>query len=133
MKAIASAARYLVHDGWSKKAQYAPDEVLQYGGACWTDWCNIPQDKRGHLKDMRQFIRENNFTEPADFHDYCDEHNETWAYLMDTTCQNAMYRYIDRNRYRLEKQRSMGRNSASTPPPQGESEPRTPNPDKESD
>ncbi|MBC9701033.1 MAG: hypothetical protein H9W83_00340 [Leuconostoc sp.] len=101
VKSLGAMARYLTHNGTPDKAQYSADGVLEYGSASWTDWCAQVEDINAQMKEMREFIRENNVTEPADFQDWCDANNPVWSRLMDMKCQNAIYRYIDRNRARL--------------------------------
>jgi hypothetical protein len=128
-KSLGAMARYLTHDGWTDKAQYSPEGILEFGAASWSDWCAQVEDINAQMKEMRAFIREANITEPADFQDWCDENNPVWSRLMDMKCQNAIYRYIDRNRARIVAEISgKSLRGFSTTPPQGGTEPRTPNP-----
>lgn len=99
-KSLGAMARYLTHDGWPEKAQYSPDGVIEFGSASWSDWCAQVEDINAQMKEMRQFIREFNVYEPADFQDWCDQNNPVWSRLLDMKCQNAIFRYIDRCRAR---------------------------------
>lgn len=97
-KSLPAMARYLVHRDNKDKAQYSPDGILEFGGANWLDWCSKCIDLHSSMKEMRVFIRENNFTEFVDFQDWCDEHNDEWSRLLDVSCAWAIGNYIDRQR-----------------------------------
>lgn len=102
-KSKASMAIYLCHLKSPDKAQYDPNEVLEFGGANWHDWCSELEDVHAMMLEMRAFIRENNFTEFADFQDYCDEYNDMWSRALDLKCSWAIGNYIDRYRKRAEQ------------------------------
>lgn len=102
-KSKASMALYLTHEKCKDKAQYDPSGVLEFGGADWRDWCSELEDVHAMMLEMRDFIRENNFTEFADFQDWCDANNDIWSRALDLRCAWAIGNYIDRYRKREEQ------------------------------
>lgn len=147
-KSKASMALYLCHIKSHDKAPYDPADVLEYGGANWHDWCSELEDVHALMREMREFIRENNITEFDVFQDWCDENCDTWSRALDLKCAWAIGHYIERRRGRLQQQARIARAAVSrqqdeaeredvaevawgglsATPPQGGAEPRTPNP-----
>lgn len=152
-KSIAASTAYLDHGTEAckrlGKAKYDPAEVLEFCGANYLDWKSRVEDVHAEMKKMRAYIREHDITEFADFQDWCDENNDEWSRLLDLKCAWAIGNYIDRcrgrneakkkreqvERARKEYEDSVRESSCSSPagglsatPPQGASEPRTPNP-----
>lgn len=133
-KSIASSALYLAHKTKEceklGKAIYDETEIIEFCGANYLDWKSRIENAHGEMKRMREWIREpENWKlihgEFADFQDWCDENNEEWSRLLDLKCAWAIGNYIDRRRNRGVPPAG----GLSATPPQGASEPRTPNPD----
>lgn len=103
-KSKASMALYLCHVGSKDKAAYDPAEVLEFGGANWHDWCSELENVHAMMKDMRDFIKENNVTEFDLFQDWCDANNDTWSRALDLKCAWAIGNYIDKRRNRMTQQ-----------------------------
>lgn len=104
-KSKASMALYLCHLRSDDKAQYSPDEVLEFGGADWRDWCSELDDIHATMKEMRVFIRDNNVTEFDVFQDWCDANNDEWSRALDLQCSWAIGNYIERRRNRQRAER----------------------------
>ena len=105
VKSRARMALYLVHAKSDDKAKYSSDEVLEFGGANWNDWCTELQDLHAMMKEMRVWLRENpaiHHWEFSDFQDWCDEFNDEWGRALDLKCAWAIGNYIDRQRAKIE-------------------------------
>lgn len=53
------------------------------------------KSKHDMLRAMRKHIRENNFTEFADFQDWCDVNNDIWSRALDSGLSSVIEKYID--------------------------------------
>ena len=93
-KSKASMAAYLCHLKSMDKTRYAPEDVLEFGGANWHDWCSELDDVHATMKEMRAFIRENAITDFCTFWDWCDDHNDEWSRALDLKCAYAIERYM---------------------------------------
>ena len=51
------------------------------------------------LRDMRAKIRELDLVEYADFLNYCDFHNPTWAHMLNTRYSNVIFLYLKSRRH----------------------------------
>ena len=105
-KSRASSTAYLCHltpdCERAGKVKYDPSLVLEFCGANYRDWLSAIEDLHQTMKEMRSFIRENSFTEFADFQDWCDEFNDEWSRALDLKCAWAIGNYIDRDRNKQE-------------------------------
>lgn len=107
-KSKASMALYLCHLGSKDKAQYDPDEVLEFGGANWHDWCSELQDLHAMMKEMRAWLRENSDIHRWEFQffvDWCDSHNDEWSRALDLQCSWAIGNYMEHARKREQCER----------------------------
>lgn len=116
VKSKASMALYLCHLSAEArkagKAQYDPEDVLEFGGANWRDWCAELNDIHATMKQMRVWIRDNwNLIggEFSDFQDWCDENNDEWSRALDLHCAWAIGNYIERRRNKIEQRRKLDR------------------------
>ena len=98
VKSLSTMAAYLCHLKSPDKAQYDPEGIVEFGGACWRDWLSDVEDLHAEMQAMREHIvRYARETGRADFHEFwvwCDMHNDTWSRLLDTKCSAAIERFM---------------------------------------
>lgn len=96
-----SMALYLCHIGSKDKVLYDTQDVQEFGGANWHEWCSEVQDIHATMKEMRVWLRDNvqiHNWEFSDFVDWCDEENDDWSRALDTKCAWAIGNYMDKQR-----------------------------------
>lgn len=96
---LSASVRYLIHKDDPGKAQYAPEDVLTFGGADPEALDSIGKAERYiELGRMRHFIREHDICDFYAFYDYCDQCESRWAHLLDDSCTYVIERYIGSRR-----------------------------------
>lgn len=103
-KSKASMALYLCHLKSQDKAKYDPNDVLEFGGANWHDWCAELDDVHKTMLEMRAWLRANvsiHHWEFSDFVDWCDENNDYWSRALDLQCAWAIGNYMDKQRNKM--------------------------------
>lgn len=78
LNSIRSYARYLCHLDDYNKAQYVPSQVLEFGGANYMDIIGTMSDRTNCLRQMIDYIRENQVTCFASLVDYAGLNNSMW-------------------------------------------------------
>lgn len=87
--------RYLIHLDNPEKAQYRSSDLSVFSGAEIADCFKLGEAQRHkELKAMRRFVSDNGFTSFAEFHLWCDEHNDIWSNLLDNTSTYVMTMFI---------------------------------------
>lgn len=116
-RTIPGSTLYLAHETAEcrklHKAPYDPTLILEFCGASYAEWKSAAVDLHACMKEMREFIREHNVTEFADFQDWCDTENDEWSRLLDLNCAWAIGNYIDRRRSKLQQQARIARAAVS--------------------
>lgn len=82
-------ARYLTHRDNPEKAQYNTDDVVVLGSVDYEDLCNKVQDKRKHIGEMTEYIRDNAITSFAAFAYHCQANEPQWFNIL--TDKNTLY------------------------------------------
>ena len=85
----------------AKKFIYDESLVLEFCGANYRDWLAAIEDIHALMKEMRQFITDNDVREFDLFQDWCDENADEWSRALDLKCSWAIGNYIERRRNRL--------------------------------
>jgi len=88
MDSARGAARYLCHMDNPEKAQYSPDEVLEFGGADYRSICMRTPDKYGFVREMVTWCREQGVISYAALLEYAMTENEDWFRCL---CDNGTY------------------------------------------
>ena len=84
VNSIRGYARYLCHLDNPEKAQYNIEEVRQLGGADYTATIGLPTDKYKSIREMKQFIEDNDIYAYCDLFDQaCDERPDWFRTLCD--------------------------------------------------
>lgn len=81
-------ARYLVHADNPEKAQYSPSEVISLCGADYVQATSLQSDKYVAIREMLEFIDENNIFSYAKFLSYCAANREDWFRSL---CDSSTY------------------------------------------
>ena len=94
--------RYLIHADNPEKAQYAKEDIKKIGSFDIEDAFKNSIDKYLMIRDMIQFIKDNNITEYIDFMDYCSVNRfEDWFRLLCDSCSFVIQGVITSNRNKL--------------------------------
>lgn len=84
INSIRGYARYLCHLDNPEKAQYKPEDVRSFGGADYIATIGLPTDKYKAIREMKQFIEDNDIYAYCDLFDYaCDERPDWFRTLCD--------------------------------------------------
>lgn len=94
--------RYLVHIDNPEKAQYKKEDITKIGSFDIEEAFKNSVDKYLMIKDMIQFIKDNNITEYIDFMDYCSMNKfDDWFRLLCDNCSFVIQGVITSNRNKL--------------------------------
>lgn len=106
IKSIKGSVRYLIHYDNPEKYQYDKKDIQTFGGFEIESYFTTSTDRYKCIKDMINYILENQITEVIDFTNYCmNEHYTDWFPLL---CDNSMLiikENIISNAYRLGKRK----------------------------
>lgn len=95
VQSLRGQARYLCHLDNPEKARYNPADVVSGFGADYDSIINSASDLRETCRLMREFIRCNDIIDFDVFYDYCDEHMQEWAQVLDSKRTYAIKEYIN--------------------------------------
>ena len=97
VESIRGMVRYFVHADNPEKHQYNKADILEFGGFESTRFFEFAQGQRlVMLREMRDFIRDNEMSEYSDFVTYCDHNRHDWQELLDTNSAMTI-RYFMQN------------------------------------
>lgn len=107
VKSVKGLVRYFIHLDNPEKYQYNKDSIIGHGGFDYEQYFKITATNRYDcIKQMIQFIKDNQITEVIDFTEYAmNERYDDWFPLL---CDNSMLiikENIISNAYRLGKRR----------------------------
>lgn len=88
VNSIRGYARYLCHMDNPEKAQYSAEQVIALGGADLFSIINLPTDKFAAIREMKDFVNENNIVSYADLFDYACDNRQDWFRCL---CENGTY------------------------------------------
>lgn len=83
---IRGYARYLCHLDNPEKAQYSQEHVKSLNGADYSELIKLVIDKYKSIREMRNYIVENNIVSYSDLFDYCAENRFDWFRVL---CDNG--------------------------------------------
>lgn len=115
VKSLIGMIQYLDHRYCQNKHHYDEREVKSFGGFDYDDLVNTPTDKQAvlMLKDMRQYIIENDIIDLCDFQDAvdCDEELTAWNKVLNDNyykmnCYITSRRNKARDKAKAESQKS---------------------------
>lgn len=90
-------ARYLIHMDDPEKAQYSPEDVLQFNGADWQAIA-IPEDEGSMYLDVKHMIEDHNVRGYFDLLDLREEKPALFRFVAQRTnyCREAIWSYWKR-------------------------------------
>lgn len=88
IKSLRAYARYLCHLDNPDKVQYDVSEVRQVGGADYMNVIGLPQDKYIAIREMMEFIQNNDIKIFADLLEYAAANKTDWFISL---CDNSSY------------------------------------------
>lgn len=78
VQSLRGYARYLCHLDNPEKHQYLPDDVVAFGGADYHATIGLPTDKYKAIREMMDYIRDNDIYNFADVLEYASENRYDW-------------------------------------------------------
>lgn len=81
-------ARYLCHLDNPEKHRYSENDVIVIGATDYLSIISLPTDKYENIREMIDFIKENNISVFSDLLEYCSINNENWFRCL---CDNGTY------------------------------------------
>ena len=101
--------RYLIHIDNPEKAQYSKDDIVKIGSFDVEDAFKNSVDKYLAIRDMIQFIKDNEITEYIDFMDYCSMNKfDDWFRLLCDNCSFVIQGVITSNRNKIKESKENG-------------------------
>lgn len=101
--------RYLIHIDNPEKAQYSKDDIVKIGSFDVEDAFKNSVDKYLAIRDMIQFIKDNEITEYIDFMDYCSINKfDDWFRLLCDNCSFVIQGVITSNRNKIKESKENG-------------------------
>lgn len=94
-----AVARYLCHLDDPNKAQYSPDNVLEFGGADYLAAINRQKDKYRIVAAMQAWVAQENCTSFAKLLDFARDNDMEWFMALCDNCAIIMREYIKSRRY----------------------------------
>ena len=102
--------RYMAHLDNPDKAQYSKDQIEAHGGVDITDYLqNTQANSRQILKDILQYIVENDVVEYEDILVYAMYNNDDWFDELRTNCTYVVNAFIKSRRHRRENEERSGK------------------------
>lgn len=95
-------ARYLCHLDNPEKAQYNQEDIVELGGADYSDIIRRATDTVKAVREMMKYIRDNDIMFYSDFVDYCVENRPEWFESLVNHNTYAVYTYIKARSKKLE-------------------------------
>lgn len=108
---VASArgyARYLCHLDNPEKHRYDENDVVEMGGADYQETIRRIADGVKLLREMMDYIRENNVYFYSDFVDYCNAEKPEWFEAIVTRYTYTVYTYIKARGKKLDRMERWG-------------------------
>ena len=108
---VASArgyARYLCHLDNPEKHRYDENDVVEMGGADYQETIRRVADGVRLLREMMDYIRENNVYFYSDFVDYCNAEKPEWFEAIVTRYTYTVYTYIKARGKKLDRMERWG-------------------------
>lgn len=103
-----SLIRYFAHIDNPEKAQYNLTEIVCHGGVDIGDLLTIGSgEKQTYIKEMMDFVRNNDIEEFYELADYARECNDDWFNVLVFQASYVLEKYIKSNRQRRVKERLM--------------------------
>lgn len=107
VNSLRGMARYLCHLDNPDKAQYRIEDVKQFGGADYLLVIGTAADKAKMIREMRDFVNENDIDYYCDLFDYACEQNSMWFDCLINNGSYTMKEYIKsrtfKKQHKLEK------------------------------
>ena len=86
VQSLRGYARYLCHLDNPEKHQYPPEDVKALCGADYSSVIGLPTDKYKAIKEMMEYIRQNEIYSYSDLLDYCSIEHFDWFRVL---CDNG--------------------------------------------
>ena len=106
LNSVRAYARYLCHLDDYDKQLYDTGQVIQFGGANYSDIIGSPSDKLMILREMKKFVKENYIFYYCDLVDYAEENNSMWFDCLANSGSYFMKEYIKSFAYKYEREKA---------------------------
>lgn len=100
---LRSMARYLCHLDNPEKFQYTYEDVASGYGADYINIINLAEDKYGAVRQMMQFVIDNEIEYYSDLLEYAAANNDMWFRALLDTSRQTMYEYIKSRAYKAKE------------------------------
>lgn len=98
-------ARYLCHLDNPEKVQYDKGEVQAFGGADYNDIISIVTDRYKALREMMDYIKQNNVTCYADLVDYAEENQFSWFVVLADSGTIFIKEYLKSRQWKADREK----------------------------
>lgn len=95
--------RYFVHRDNPKKAQYSVNDIYVHGDIDIISPFQTSSSRYEAIREMKNFIKENNIIEFAELFDYSADNNEEWFRYLCDSCAYIIQQYIKSMRHRADR------------------------------
>ena len=92
--------RYFVHKDNPEKHQYNINDIYTYGDIDVVSPFQTSTSRYDAIRQMKNYVKENNIIEFADLFDYSAENNEEWFRYLCDSCAYILQEYIKSLRHR---------------------------------
>lgn len=108
VQSLRGYARYLCHLDNPEKVQYSTDEVSCLFGVDYHNLIGLPTDKYKLLREMKQWINDNNTIHFIDLYDYAAVHRDDWFRILSDNGTIVIKEYLRSKEYkeRLQNEQS---------------------------
>lgn len=101
---LRSMARYLCHLDNPEKAQYLQENVISGYGADYSKVINLVEDKYKVVREMMDFVIDNDIRFYSDLLEYAKEENDAWFRSLLENSRSTMYEYIKSRAYKMDQE-----------------------------
>lgn len=103
IQSLRGYARYLCHLDNPEKHQYPPEDVRSLCGADYSTAIGLPTDKYKAIKEMMEYIRQNEIYSYSDLLDYCSIERFDWFRVLCDNGTVVMKEYLKSRSWTYEK------------------------------
>ena len=96
-------SRYLCHLDDYDKYKYDPNDVLSFGGADYLNIIGTMSDKFTIIREMLQYINENDINSFYELLDYAKDNNSLWFDGLINNCSYVIKEYIKSRTWKIHK------------------------------
>lgn len=104
IESVKGLYRYLTHKDNPEKAQYSDTDIIEFGGFCYRDYCDMTRSEvLQNIKIIHILIKENKIVEYSELLDFLLDNDLSDLYDVATSHTILFGKYLDSVRNRLSK------------------------------